>query len=327
MAECNLSLDIGLRLNMFTAIGKMHILRDTLMAERTTIITITHNGGLVIGGLLKSLPSELPLIVVDNASKDDTLDIVTKIRPDALIIKNTEGLGYGAAASQGLAKVETEFALLANPDSMMAEGAIDALVDAADAYPDAAMFGPVHEDANGNIELSHNVELWKRRTHGKLAYNCLPEGPVCAEFLSGAVNLVRMDAISKVGFYDPEIYLYFEDDDMCLRLRRAGYSLILVAASVVTHLNGGSVRPNRAYYWEKFWNIAWSRIYFESKYKGRVAGACLGLKYCLKFAGKAFVHAITFNRNKSWRDLARSVGSLAAVVGIRASKLPRSAAR
>ncbi|WP_084272153.1 MULTISPECIES: glycosyltransferase family 2 protein [Thalassospira] len=295
------------------------------MTARTTVITITHNGGLVIGGLLKSLPADLPLIVVDNASQDDTLDIVAKLRPDAKVIRNSNGLGYGAAASQGLGAVETEFALLANPDSLMTADAVDALVSAADQYPEAAMFGPLHKDGDGNIEPSHDVELWKRRDFGKLAYHCVPEGALCVEFLSGAVNLVRMDVMKQIGFYDPEIYLYFEDDDMCMRLRRAGHGLILVADSVVTHLNGGSVRPNRAYYWEKFWNIAWSRIYFERKYKGRLAGICLGLKHALRFAGKALLHGLAFKSNKSWRDLARSAGSLAAVLGVRASKLPRAA--
>ncbi|MEQ8286822.1 glycosyltransferase family 2 protein [Thalassospira sp.] len=297
------------------------------MVARTTVITITHNGGLVIGGLLKSLPADLPLIVVDNASRDDTLDIVVAIRPDAQIIRNETGLGYGAAASQGLAAVKTEFALLANPDALMTADAISALVEAADAYPEAAMFGPIHKDGDGNIEPSHNVELWKRKSYGKSAYDCVPEGPISVEFLSGAVNLVRMNVMSQIGSYDPEIYLYYEDDDMCMRLRQAGYSLVLASSSVVTHLNGGSVRPNRAYYWEKFWNIAWSRIYFETKYKGRIAGSCLGVRYALRFAGKALLYGITMQRAKAWRDLARSFGSFAAVIGVRASKLPRANAR
>lgn len=296
------------------------------MTVRTTVITITHNGGLVIGGLLKSLPIDLPLIVIDNASKDDTLDIVARLRPDAKIIRNSVGLGYGTAASQGLEIVETEFALLANPDSLMTEEAIDALVTAADCYPEAAMFGPLHKDGNGDIEPSHDVELWKRRKFGKLAYECVPEGPICVEFLSGAVNLVRMDVMRQVGFYDPEIYLYFDDDDMCARMLRAGHAMILVANSVVTHLNGGSVRPNRAYYWEKFWHIAWSRIYFERKYKGHLAATCVGLKNAVRFGGKALLYGLTFQRKKGWRDLARFCGSFASVIGVRASKQPRTRA-
>ncbi len=297
------------------------------MTARTTVITITHNGGLVIGGLLKSLPADLPLIVIDNASEDDTLDIVTNLRPDAKIIRNRVGLGYGTAASQGLEIVETEFALLANPDSLMTGDAIDALVAAADQYPDAAMFGPLHKDGNGDIEPSHDVELWKRRDYGRLAYDCVPEGPLCVEFLSGAVNLVRMDVMRQVGFYDPEIFLYFDDDDMCARMLRAGHGMILVADSVVMHLNGGSVRPNRAYYWEKFWHLAWSRIYFERKYNGRLAAICLGPKHTVRFGWKALLYGITMQRKKGWRDLARFFGSLGALIGVRASKQPRATQR
>ncbi|RCK44633.1 glycosyltransferase family 2 protein [Thalassospira profundimaris] len=292
------------------------------MTARTTVITITHNGGLVIGGLLESLPADLPLIVIDNASEDDTLDIVTKLRPDAKIIRNRVGLGYGTAASQGLDIVETEFALLANPDSLISANAIDALVGAADQYPEAAMFGPLHKDGNGEIEPSHDVELWKRREFGRLAYDCVPEGPICVEFLSGAVNLVRMDIMRQVGFYDPEIFLYYDDDDMCARMLRAGHSMILVADSVVMHLNGGSVRPNRAYYWEKFWHLAWSRIYFERKYKGRLAAACLGIRHSLRFGWKAVLYGVSLQRKKGWRDLARCAGSLAAIMGFRAAKRP-----
>ena len=113
------------------------------MHTRLTVVTVTHNGGLVIGGLLDSLPAAVPLIVVDNASCDDTLDIVSAKRPDARILKNTVGQGYGRAASCGLSAVETEFALLANPDSVLSEHALQALIDGADRYPDAAMFGPV----------------------------------------------------------------------------------------------------------------------------------------------------------------------------------------
>ena len=88
------------------------------MPQRVTAITVTHNGGLVIGALLDSLPPDLPLLVVDNASTDDTLEIVSMKRPDAFVLRNLIGHGYGSAASQGLKHVTTEFALLVNPDSL-----------------------------------------------------------------------------------------------------------------------------------------------------------------------------------------------------------------
>ena len=71
------------------------------MLDRVTIITVTHNSGLVISELLESLPKYLRLIVVDNASTDNTLEIIATKRPDATVIRNSVGLGYGRAASKG----------------------------------------------------------------------------------------------------------------------------------------------------------------------------------------------------------------------------------
>ncbi|WP_417823545.1 glycosyltransferase family 2 protein [Thalassospira lucentensis] len=290
------------------------------MQPRTTIITVTYNSGLVFQSFLNSVPKELPLIIVDNASTDNTLDLAREIRPDAQIIYNAIGLGYGNAASRGLKKVNTEFGLIANPDSLVSQEAISALEDAADTYPDGGMFGPIHLDANKNLELSYNVDIWRRHNTKDPKYTQVAEGPICVDFLSGAVNLIRKTVAQEIGYFDPNIYLYFEDDDLCLRLRAAGYNVVLVPNSVVTHLNGGSVRPNRAYYWRKFWHFSWSRIYFERKYKGQFSALCVGMKLSLKFGLRTISYFIVGNRTKSWRDLARFSGTVSAILGHRAAK-------
>ena len=287
------------------------------MPQRVTAITVTHNGGLVIGALLDSLPSDIPLLVVDNASIDDTLEIVSMKRPDASVLRNSIGLGYGSAANQGLKNVTTEFALLVNPDSLLNEDAIASLIEAADEFPDAAMLGPKHQTVNGQTELSHDVDLWKRKRYGKRCGEPIPKGPICADFLSGAVVLVRISAIRSIGFYDPEIFLYFEDDDICIRLRQAGYSLVLVPKSVVVHLNSGSVRPSRSYYWEKFWHFAWSRIYIEGKYHGITARTILAIRLGFLFGCKAIANAIVGRRHNCSRDMARFAGTIAALFGVR----------
>ena len=116
------------------------------MPDRVTIVTVTHNGGLVIGALLRSLPPDLPLVVVDNASTDDTLEIVQDTRPNASVLRNPIGIGYGRAANRGLRAVTTEFALLANPDTLLSDEAISALMEAADEFPHAAGLGLAFPD-------------------------------------------------------------------------------------------------------------------------------------------------------------------------------------
>ena len=288
--------------------------------QRVSVVIVTHHSGGVIRQCLAALGEAAKIVVVDNASDDDTIDIVAQIAPDCAVLRNRIGAGYGNGASQGLAEVQTEFALLANPDAVVSGEALTRLVDAADAYPDGALFGPTVIDAGGEIELSHDVGLFERRGYGRRDDEPPPNGPCCAEFLSGAVTLLRLSAYREVGPFDPRLFLYYEDDDYCMRLRTAGFSLILVPDAVVSHIGGGSVRPSAHYYWEKYWHMAWSRLYIEEKHRGRAARRRTANAALLRFALKALGNAVTLRRAKAWRDLARLFGTAGYILGVPASR-------
>lgn len=293
--------------------------------QRVSAVVVTHHSGGVIRQCLERLGKAAKIIVIDNASDDDTIDIVTGIAPDSHLLRNPVGVGYGNAASQGLAAVETEFALLVNPDAVVPDEAIAHLVEAADAYADGALFGPTVIGPDDEVELSHDVGLFDRRGYGSRDRELPPNGPCCAEFLSGAVTLLRMSAYREVGPFDPRLFLYYEDDDFCMRLRAAGSSLILVPGAMVSHIGGGSVRPSAHYYWEKYWHMAWSRLYIEEKYHGPAARRRTANANLLRFAFKALGNIVTLRRAKAWRDLARTFGTAGYALGIPASRTTRSA--
>ncbi len=293
--------------------------------KRTAVVAVTHHSAAVIGACLESIRRAAQVIVVDNASDDDTCAIVERTAPEADIIRNSVGVGYGNGVNQGLERVRTEFTLLASPDAALRPGALEALVAAADRYREAAMLGPTIVNPDGSVELSHDVMLFDRRHFGKRTHETPPDGDCCAEYLSGAVTLVRMAALRDVGFFDPQLFLYYEDDDLCYRLRRAGYSLVLVASAVAEHVGGGSVRPGVGTHWEKFWHMAWSRLYFEEKYRGTAAMRRLAATHLLRFAPKALGYGFILNWKKALRDAARTCGTASYIAGIRASKtVPRA---
>ena len=290
--------------------------------SRVTIVTVTHNGGLVIGDCLQQFREAANIVVVDNASTDDTLSIVAEKTPHARIIRNARGVGYGNAANQGLRASRTEFTLMVNPDSIVTPSDVAALIEAADRHDRVGIVSPQHKNADGSLELTHDVEMFRRREfpepYDQRSHEPAPEGELCAEFISGAVNLIRMSAYQEVGGFDPEIFLYFDDDDICLRMRRAGYSLVLAPQAKITHLNGGSVRPSLHYKWEKFWNYGWARLYIENKYQGPRAARRLGLQHALRFLPKAIGYGLILKREKALRDMARFAGTMAYLTGSKA---------
>ncbi len=286
------------------------------MSDRVAAVIVTHHSAAVIGPCLDSIRGVGELIVVDNASDDETRDIVAREAPAVEIIHNRIGVGYGNGANQGLARITREFALMVNPDSVLRPGAIAELLAAADRYPDAAMFGPLLYKPSGEVELSHDVSLFDRRRFGKRHGESPPQGDCCAASLSGAVVLLRMAALKEVGFFDSNLFLYYDDDDMCMRLRTAGHGLVLVPSAGAEHRGAGSVRPSAGYYWEKFWHMAWSRLYIEEKYHGLAAGRRMAAANAVHYALKSLGHGLTLNHRKAWRDAARTCGALAYLVGI-----------
>lgn len=293
--------------------------------QRVSAVVVTHHSAAVIEACLQSILPAAHILVIDNASRDDTAERVAGTAPDAKITRNATGVGYGNAASQGLAAVETEFVLLVNPDAVVEPDAITHLVAAADAYPDGVLFGPTIVNPDGSIEPNHDVKLFDRRIYAPHSAESHPAGPCCAEFLSGAVHLLRMSAYREIGPFDPNFFLYYEDDDYCLRLRDAGFNLIMVPDAVVGHIGGGSVRPSLHYHWEKYWHMAWSRQYLEEKHRGRAACRRLTRAYLLHFGGKAIGHALTLRGARAWQNLARTFGTAGYALGIPASRTTRSA--
>ena len=287
--------------------------------SRVTVITVSHHSGRVIGACLASVAPAARVVLVDNASDDDTLAIAAGLLPSATLIRNRVNRGFGAGCNQGFARVETEFALLIGPDSTIDGASLADLVAAADAWPDAGLLGPAIVAPDGHIELSHDLGLFERMTAGRrLDADLSPEGPLCAGNLSGALLLVRMTALRQVGGFDPAIFLYYEDDDLCLRFAAAGWSLVLVPAARATHIGGGSSRLDLCYHWKKYWHYGWSRLHMEAKYRGRPRAAAIGLGALLRYAGKAVANALALKPAKAVRDAARFTGSAAWLLGLSA---------
>lgn len=288
---------------------------------RTTAIVVTHHSSAVIAPCLESVKAAARIIVIDNESADDTLAIVRANAPGAEIIENKVGVGYGNAASQGLALVDTEFALLMNPDAEFVADGFAQLMASADANPDAGLLSPLLIGEDDDYDRAWNGPFFRRASMpSDRSHEPRPEGPFCTWVVSGAVNLVRMEAMRKVGFFEPAIFLYYEDDDLCMRLMNGGYRVMVDPCAVARHIGGGSIGSGWDRHWEKYYHIAWSRLYFEAKYNSAAAAWALGLRQLLRFGPKGLGYRLTGNRKKGVRDLARFSGALAYLMGKAASK-------
>lgn len=294
--------------------------------SRVTAVVVTHHSAAVIGQCLAGVARAARIIVVDNESADETLAIAERTAPAADVIRNAVGVGYGNAASQGLARVETEFALLINPDAEFQDDALERLVEEADANPRAGLLSPLLLDDNGAFDRAWDGAFATRtQMPADRSAELEPAGSFCTWLVSGAVNLVRMDAIREAGAFDPCIFLYFEDDDICMRLMAAGWQIVVVPQARARHIGGGSIRAGWDKHWEKFYHLAWSRLYIEAKYVTPGSARARAFVQMLRYGPKAVLYGLSLNRKKAVRDAARFCGSLGYLLRKPASKTTRRA--
>jgi N-acetylglucosaminyl-diphospho-decaprenol L-rhamnosyltransferase len=229
-----------------------------------TAIVVTFDSAHALPECLGALVADgVPALVVDNASADDTVPLAERLGAEA--IRNPRNEGYGRANNIGARTASTEFLLVVNPDCIVEKGAVAALVDAARRYPDAGLFAPKIVEPSGRVFYQPR-SLLSPYLHNPQGNLVLPEGEACAPFFSGACFLIRRDLFLRLGGFDANIFLFYEDDDLCRRVADAGQALIYVPQATVRHGRGRSSEPKRGRIFTSRWHQAWSRAYVSRKY-------------------------------------------------------------
>lgn len=226
------------------------------------IIIVSYNACADLDRCLRALHDDPPLVaheivVVDNASGDGSPALVRAAWPGVRVIEAGGNLGFSRANNLGIRATASDLILLLNSDTIPAGAAIDRLVAALRARPDAAIAGPRLVDGDGRPEVSFG-RTWspfnelRQKTLGRLYDAGVPWAaswvsrrtahPGCPDWVSGACLLVRRADADEVGLLDERFYLYGEDVDFCASVRARGRAVLFTPSAEIVHLRGRSVR-------------------------------------------------------------------------------------
>ncbi|MBE7201923.1 MAG: glycosyltransferase family 2 protein [Parafilimonas terrae] len=234
------------------------------MSDLTAII-VAHDSADALPACLAALAREgVPAIVVDNASRDASVAVAAS--SGARVVRNPRNEGYGRANNGGVRAAEgARYVLIVNPDVELQPGAASALLAAARDWPDAGLFAPRIVEPDGRFFYQPRSLLAPYLPNPK-GRRDLPEGDVCAPFLSGACLMVERTLFLALGGFDEAIFLFYEDDDLCRRIADAGRALIHVHGAVALHGRGRSSAPEPGRVFRTRWHQAWSRAHVSRKY-------------------------------------------------------------
>ena len=239
-------------------------------------IVISYNTRQMTLDCLRSLETALDgvrseIIVVDNASTDDSVAAIKEKYPEARMIARETNGGFGAANNEAMRLAKGEFFLLLNSDAFPERAAVSALLAFLREHPRVGVAGPRLSNGDGSLQISCHPfpsplfawreNLWLTRGYSRWPHDCERR----VDFLIGACLLVRREAYEQVGGFDETFFMYSEEADWQRRMRDAGWERVFVPEARVTHLGGASGAKEEARIQRHFFE---SLDYYERKHHG-----------------------------------------------------------
>ncbi|HXH07160.1 MAG TPA: glycosyltransferase family 2 protein [Vicinamibacterales bacterium] len=224
----------------------------------------------------------LEAIAIDHSASDDLRGIDERF--PWVRVARQRNAGFAAGVNRGAAMARGKYLLVLNPDVVVGDGAVDTLARWMDLNPAVAVAGPRILDKDGSLEHSarrfpdlstalagRSAWLTRRLPRNPLSRRNLAASwatePVETDWVSGACMMIRADAFREVGGMDEGFFLYWEDADLCRRLRARGWRTAYVPDAQAVHLGGRSSRA--------------------APLRAAVAFHCSVLRYYVKHGGRA----------------------------------------
>lgn len=201
------------------------------------------------------------IIVVDNASRDDSLSHLSAHHPDVEVLISTGNVGFGRANNLALTRIDSRFLLLINTDTFLSPESIDVALAHMEQHPRCGIVGVRLVGRQGELQPSCRyfptpgnmfatrvgayrwplASLWGRPVDN-MAWDHASER-VC-DWVPGCFYLVRREVLEQVGLFDPRFFLYFEEVDHCRRTQQAGWTIDYCPRADVIHIGGESARTD-----------------------------------------------------------------------------------
>lgn len=269
---------------------------DTQMEFDVCVVMLNFNGGdlarAAAEAALRSAGVRVGLVVVDNASTDGSdleLEAFADSDPGRAVFLRAGGnIGFAAGNNLGLWSLAAETICLLNADAVVRSDTLAILRDHLRAYPRVGACGPRLVTPDGTAQaFSYGrdpspIYLLRRaiaHRRGRELHDWAGKQPRPADWVAGTCLMIRAASLQSIGLLDETIFMYFEDNDLCRRLRARGWGVAFVPGAAVEHFNRPTAadRARRRRYYHGL-----ARFY--TRHYGPVAGGLMRVATQLKLA-------------------------------------------
>ncbi len=226
------------------------------MAVDVSVVTVSWNTRELLGNCIASVrrwarPLVAEHIVVDNASADGSAEMVRTLYSNVQLIESADNVGYTRACNQGLRRAKGRYVLFLNPDAELTEGCLPRLVEVMDAHMDVGACSPHLQPDLQDVPAGVFPRLWLRLLptatnwrleNQRIRAQARPGDCYDVEWLIGACLLLRRAALDHIGPMEERLFMWYDDADLGIRLKRAGWRRVVVNDALCLHHHGASAK-------------------------------------------------------------------------------------
>ena len=277
--------------------SKKHFYKDV------TVLIVHFKNENIINQCLSRIDNKIKKIIIDNSENHQNLKINKKIRNINIIYNQNNG--FGSSVNFGIKKIKTKYVFVICPDVFLKKNTIKILLEAAKKLNDKfAIIGPIPKRSSIKIKIKKNVYIPVKKIHGAALF----------------INKKKFD---KVNGFDENIFLFYEENDLCKRLENINEKMYLIQNARYDYLY------NKTHYKKNFheiecsrnWHYMWSRYYFFKKHYGIIIAVIFTFHLLFSYGFKSLMYSVT-KKNKLLKYTFRFNGLLSSYMGLKSFYRP-----
>jgi len=228
--------------------------------EKLTVIVVTYHSSQIIENLINKIEKSIKILIIENSLDHNLKEQLEKKFNNVEVIIPHKNLGVGGAINLGFSKVKTKFSLHLSADTDPDEDMINILLSHAEKIKNFSMLAPKIK----NFEYKNNLYIEKndnKKIH-KMRY------------IIGAALLFNMNSLKKIGYFDENIFLYYEELDLYFRCLKLGFNIYMIDDAKIVHHGSASINKEFSYKISliRNWHYCWSKFYYFKKNFGYLYG-------------------------------------------------------
>jgi len=226
----------------------------SISGQNLSVVIVTLKSEKVINKCINSIGQKVPIVVVENSSNQKFKQDLESRYKNLKCILSGSNIGMGAGNNIGIKAATTDYVFILNPDVTLEPDTLEELYKASKKLPEFTVLSPINVDLN-----FPNYKTKKIQKNGN--------NPFQVDYIDGFSMLLNKNKFNNGIYFDENFFLYLENNDLCVRVKRAGGSVYIAPAAKINH--GGSKAVDSKYKDEvelsRNWHWIWSKFYFNKK--------------------------------------------------------------